>query len=72
MKKFYVTFSNCGSQFFTGGHSVVMAKDMAEARSKTFNAYGPKFFTVYSEEDWKENERKGFIGFNRRLNETIE
>ena len=68
-KKFYVSFSNDGGQFFKGGHSIVMAKDMSEAREKVFNAYGSKFFTTYSSESWKETE---WHGFNRRLNEIIE
>ena len=68
-KKFYVSFSNDGGQFFTGGHSIVMAKDMSEAREKVFTAYGSKFFTTYSSGTW---ESRDGHGFNDRLNEIIE
>jgi cysteine synthase len=68
-KKFYVSFSNDGGQFFKGGHSIVMAEDMSEAREKTFNAYGGKFFTTYSSETW---ENRDGHGFNDKLNEIIE
>jgi len=66
--EFYVSFGMGDQQFFQGGHTVVIAKDMGEARRKTFNAYGPKFFTVYTKEDW---DSHGDHGFNVICRETI-
>lgn len=73
--KTYVTFGQThvhsinGKTFDKDSIAVIEAKDSDEGRSKTWEYFGSKFFTTYSELQWKEDEQlswfpRGYINVN--------